>query len=69
MSQCTCFIHDDSFYIFKASKARPPLNKIPCLEPLPIPEKKASGTLNTKAQGQLITKKSKLYKSNVPNHL
>ena len=39
------------------SRETPPLNKIPFLEPAPIPAKKASGTLRTSAQGQLITRK------------
>ena len=39
------------------SSAAPPLNKIPLLEPAPIPAKNASGTLNTSAHGQLIIKK------------
>ncbi len=39
-----------------ASRETPPLNKIPRLEPAPIPEKNASGTLKTSAQGQLMTK-------------
>ena len=42
---------------FKASMDTPPLNKMPRLDPDQIPEKKASGTLNTRAQGQLITRK------------
>ena len=42
---------------FSASISRPPLKRIPSLEAAPIPEKKASGTLITSAQGQLITRK------------
>ena len=38
------------------SIAIPPLKRIPFLEPAPIPEKNARGTLNTNAQGQLITR-------------
>ncbi len=34
-----------------------PLNKIPFLALAPIPEKYDNGILNTRAQGQLITKK------------
>ena len=41
---------------FNVSKAAPPLNKIPILDPAPIPEKNASGTLKTSAHGQLITR-------------
>ena len=37
--------------------ATPPLKRMPYLEPAPIPLKKAKGTLSTKAQGQLITRK------------
>ena len=44
---------------FNVSSAAPPLNKIPILDPAPIPEKNARGTLNTRAQGQLITRKVK----------
>ena len=41
---------------FNASIATPPLKRIPLLDPAPIPEKKANGTLNTSAHGQLITR-------------
>ena len=47
------------FTSFMASKAAPPLNKMPFLEPAPIPEKNANGTLRTSAQGQLITRNVK----------
>ena len=40
-----------------ASMESPPLNSIPSFEAAPIPEKNASGTLITSAQGQLITRK------------
>ncbi len=43
--------------LFKASIDMPPLKRIPFLDPAPMPEKKARGTLNTRAQGQLITRK------------
>ena len=46
-----------AFSSFMASREVPPLNKIPFLEPAPIPEKNAKGTLSTRAQGQLITRK------------
>ena len=45
-----------AFTFFRLSIAIPPLKRIPFLEPAPIPEKNASGTLNTNAHGQLITK-------------
>lgn len=51
-------IHDNRSNI-NVSSAAPPLNKIPILDPAPIPEKNARGTLNTRAQGQLITRKVK----------
>ena len=41
------------------SSATPPLKRMPFLEPAPIPEKNASGTLNTSAQGQLMTRKDR----------
>ena len=46
-----------TFTFFKASRAIPPLKRIPFLDPAPIPEKNASGTLKTRAHGQLITRK------------
>ena len=42
-----------------ASIALPPLNKIPCREPAPMPEKNANGTDNTKAHGQDTTRNVK----------
>ena len=45
-----------AFISASASRETPPLNNIPCFEPAPIPEKKASGTLRTRAHGQLITR-------------
>ena len=41
---------------FRASMESPPLKSIPYLDAAPIPEKNASGTLITSAQGQLITR-------------
>ena len=46
-----------AFTFFNASMATPPLKRIPRLEPAPIPQKNASGTLSTTAHGQLITRK------------
>ena len=46
-----------AFMFLRASMARPPLKRIPSLEAAPMPEKNASGTLITSAQGQLITRK------------
>ena len=46
-----------AFTSFNASIETPPLNRIPFLDPAPIPEKNASGTLNTSAHGQLMTRK------------
>ena len=43
--------------LLKDSMDSPPLKRMPFLEPAPIPEKNASGTLNTRAHGQLITRK------------
>ena len=40
-----------------ASMALPPLNRMPFLDAAPMPEKKASGTLSTSAQGQEMTRK------------
>ena len=50
-------IHDHSAELLNPSMERPPLKRMPFLEPAPIPEKKASGILSTRAQGQLITRK------------
>ena len=46
-----------AFTLRMASREIPPLNRMPRLEPAPIPEKNARGTLKTRAQGQLITRK------------
>ena len=46
-----------TFTFFKASRAIPPLKRIPFLDPAPMPEKKDRGTLKTRAQGQLMTRK------------
>ena len=46
-----------AFTFFRASMATPPLKRMPFLEPAPMPEKKARGTLSTRAQGQLMTRK------------
>ena len=48
-----------AFTLANASITRPPFNKIPCLDALPIPEKNASGTLSTNAHGQEITRNVK----------
>ena len=41
--------------------ATPPLNRIFFLDAAPIPAKNASGTESTRAQGQLITRKVRLF--------
>jgi len=48
-----------AFTAAMASILTPPLKRMPRLLPAPMPEKKASGTLRTRAQGQLMTRKDR----------
>ena len=52
--------------LLMASMDWPPLNRMPRLLPAPIPAKKASGTLRTSAQGQLMTRKVRAVYTHLP---
>ena len=52
--------------LLMASMDWPPLKRIPRLLPAPIPAKKASGTLRTSAQGQLMTRKVRAVYTHLP---
>ena len=53
----SCLIHDNRFYSFQVFKCDSAFKEDSLLGTCAIPEKNASGTLKTRAHGQLITRK------------
>ena len=52
-------VKDDGADIFQLFDGNASLKQIPCFDAAPMPAKKLRGTLSTRAQGQLMTRKVK----------